>query len=121
MSLKIGLIGGLGWPATLAYYEAICGAARINGAAGSPEMTIESLDMAKTLAARGKPNDDASWAAFDRIFQEALGRLHTAGCDIAAIASVTPHNRLASIGSVPGGGVGGRARSLRRSAARGRG
>lgn len=97
MSLKIGLIGGLGWPATIAYYEAICGATRIDGAAGSPEMTIESLDMAKTLAARGKPNDDASWAAFDRIFQEALNNLHNSGCDIAAIASVTPHNRLASI------------------------
>lgn len=97
MSPKIGLIGGLGWPATVAYYEAICRAARVKGEAGSPEMTIESLDMAKTLAARGTPDEAASWAAFDSIFQQALVRLRSAGCDFAAIASVTPHNRLAAI------------------------
>ena len=97
MSPKIGLIGGLGWPATVAYYEAICRAARSDGEAGSPEMTIESLDMAKTFAARGTPNNHASWTVFDNIFLQALTRLHSAGCDFAAIASVTPHNRLAAI------------------------
>jgi aspartate racemase len=97
MSPKIGLIGGLGWPATAAYYEAICRGARVDGETGSPEMTIESLDKAKTLAARGTPNDEESWSAFDGIFRQALGRLHAAGCDIAAIASVTPHNRLSAI------------------------
>lgn len=97
MSFKIGLIGGLGWPATAAYYEAICRRARVGGDTGSPEMTIESLDMAKTLEARGAANDEESWLAFDSIFQQALGRLHDVGCDIAAIASVTPHNRLSAI------------------------
>jgi aspartate racemase len=97
MSLKIGLIGGLGWPATVAYYEAICRAARDCAETGSPEMTVESLDMAKTLAARGTRDNDASWSAFDGIFQHALARLHNAGCEIAAIASVTPHNRFAAI------------------------
>ena len=95
MSLKIGLIGGLGWPATTAYYEAIC-KAQAPGT-GTPEMTIESLDMSRTLAARGKRGDEESWQGFDRMFHAALARLDATGCDVAAIASVTPHTRLASI------------------------
>lgn len=97
MSRKIGLIGGLGWPATVAYYEAICRAAEAAGHKGSPEMTIESLDMSATVAARGVAGDEKSWAGFDDIFRLALGRLSAAGCDCAAIASVTPHNRLHAI------------------------
>jgi aspartate racemase len=97
MSLKIGLIGGVGWPATIAYYDAICRAARKDGETGSPEMTIESLDMARALAALGQPGDDASWDAFDRMFQDALDSLEAANCDFAAIASVTPHIRLDAI------------------------
>jgi aspartate racemase len=81
----------------VAYYEAICRAARSDGEVGSPEMTIESLDMAKTLAARGTPDNPASWTVFDNFFQQALTRLHSAGCDFAAIASVTPHSRLTAI------------------------
>jgi aspartate racemase len=94
MSRKIGLIGGLGWPATVAYYEAICRAAKTAGHKGSPEMAIESLDMSATVAARGVVGDEKSWTRFDDIFRQALGRLSAAGCDCAAIASVTPHNRL---------------------------
>ncbi|MFY2823360.1 aspartate/glutamate racemase family protein [Ruegeria sp. MALMAid1280] len=97
MSRKIGLIGGLGWPATVAYYEAICRAAKLDGHKGSPEMAIESLDMSVTVAARGVAGDEKSWSRFDEIFRQALGRLSAAGCDCAAIASVTPHNRLDAI------------------------
>lgn len=97
MTAKIGLIGGLGWPATLAYYGAICRTAQQHGMAGTPEMTIESLDMSKTLAARGTVGDEASWRAFDQIFVGAIDRLAKAGCDACAIASVTPHNRQAAI------------------------
>jgi len=97
MSRKIGLIGGLGWPATVAYYEAICRAAKAAGHKGSPEMTIESLDMSATVAARGVAGDEKSWTGFDDIFRRALSRLSAAGCDCAAIASVTPHNRLDAI------------------------
>jgi len=97
MSRKIGLIGGLGWPATVAYYKAICRAPRAVSSAGSPEMTIESLDMAKTVAARGAPGDTASWTSYDAMFRQALDRLDLSGCDLAAIASVTPHARLAEI------------------------
>ena len=97
MTAKIGLVGGLGWPATVAYYEAICRAAQKSGLPGTPEMTIESLDMSKTMAARGTAGDTASWRAFDQLFVESLNRLATAGCDLCAIASVTPHNRLGAI------------------------
>lgn len=97
MSRKIGLIGGLGWPATVAYYEAICRTAKAAGHKGSPEMAIESLDMSATVAARGVAGDEKSWAGFDNIFRWALKRLSAAGCECAAIASVTPHNRLHAI------------------------
>lgn len=97
MSRKIGLIGGLGWPATVAYYEAICRAAKAAGHKGSPETAIESLDMSVTVAARGVAGDDKSWTSFEDIFRRAHGRLSAAGCDCAAIASVTPHNRLDAI------------------------
>ncbi|MBF9057953.1 Asp/Glu racemase [Rhodobacterales bacterium HKCCSP123] len=97
MSAKIGLIGGVGWPATVAYYEAICRQARAPETPGSPALTIESLDMAETLAARGKPGDEASWHSFDTIFRDAIENITRSGCDLAAIASVTPHVRLPSI------------------------
>lgn len=97
MAKKIGIIGGIGWPGTVCYYQELCRRARGNGTPGSPAMSIESLDMAATLAARGDGNNDHSWHAFDKIFTDALTRLATAECDLAAIASVTPHARLASI------------------------
>lgn len=94
---KIGIIGGVGWPGTVAYYRELCRRGRARGSTGSPSMTIESLDMAKTLAARGTPGNEESWQAFDRLFCDALNCLSAAGCDLAAIASVTPHSRIASI------------------------
>lgn len=94
---KIGLVGGLGWPGTSAYYGALCTTARTRFQGDTLAVTIESLDMSQTLAARGEFGDDDSWAAFDNIFVDAFGRLKQAGCDIAAIASATPHCRIASI------------------------
>ncbi|WP_158263651.1 aspartate/glutamate racemase family protein [Aliiruegeria haliotis] len=97
MAAKIGIVGGVGWPGTIAYYESLCRQARPLGSLGSPHISIESLDMACTIAARGHPGDERSWRTFDRIFVDALNRLAQAGCDLAAIASVTPHSRIASI------------------------
>lgn len=97
VSAKIGIVGGVGWPGTALYYEALCRAAAKDGGPGSPHMTIESLDMARTLAARGVPNDDRSWHDFDLLFSSAINRLQAADCGLAAIASVTPHARLAAI------------------------
>jgi len=98
MTAKIGLIGGVGWPATVAYYETICRASG-SEAIDAPDMSIESLDMSKALEALGKAraDDEDSWAAFDNYFSIALGRLAASGCKLAAIASVTPHIRLPAI------------------------
>ncbi|MEX0304741.1 MAG: aspartate/glutamate racemase family protein [Leisingera sp.] len=101
---KIGILGGVGWASTLDYYRAICeGAGRFfaDRGAGSPlpvpPITIESVVQAQTRALRGRPGDEASWAAFDAVFREAMLTLERAGCDFAVIASNTPHARLHAI------------------------
>jgi aspartate racemase len=97
MTAKIGLIGGVGWPATVAYYETICRAVAGPEAIAAPDMSIESLDMSKALEALSKAYDEESWATFDTYFSTALDRLAASGCGVAAIASVTPHVRLSAI------------------------
>ncbi|UWQ25007.1 aspartate/glutamate racemase family protein [Leisingera aquaemixtae] len=101
---KIGILGGVGWASTIDYYRAICeGAGRFfadRGAAAPlpvPPITIESVVQAQTRALRGRPGDEASWAAFDAVFRNALLTLERAGCDFALIASNTPHARLHAI------------------------
>lgn len=101
---KIGILGGVGWASTVDYYRAIAeGAGRYFAAKGHgsplpiPPMTIESVTQAKTRALRGTAGDEASWAAFDAVFREALLTLERAGCDFGIIASNTPHARLHSI------------------------
>ncbi|MCB1387330.1 MAG: aspartate/glutamate racemase family protein [Nitratireductor sp.] len=94
---KIGIVGGVGWPATAAYYAGLCEAARAHCPGGSPPMMVESLDMRETLGARGEPGRAESWRTFDGLFRDALNRLDAGGCAIAAIASATPHARLSSI------------------------
>ena len=81
---KIGLIGGVGWPATVLYYSGLCKAAARQCHGGSPPMVIESLNMQDTLSKRGTANDPQSWEAYDAIFRDALTRLENAGCDVAA-------------------------------------
>ncbi|KIC35052.1 aspartate/glutamate racemase family protein [Leisingera sp. ANG-M7] len=101
---KIGILGGVGWASTLDYYRAICeGAGRFfaDRGAGSPlpvpPITIESVVQAQTRSLRGRAGDEASWAAFDAVFREAMLTLERAGCDFALIASNTPHARLHAI------------------------
>ncbi len=101
---KIGILGGVGWASTVDYYRAIAqGAGRYFAERGHgsplpvPPMTIESVTQAKTRALRGVAGDEASWAAFDAVFREALLTLEGAGCDFGIIASNTPHARLHAI------------------------
>ncbi|WP_264212086.1 aspartate/glutamate racemase family protein [Leisingera thetidis] len=101
---KIGILGGVGWASTIDYYRAICeGAGRFFAERGAgsplpvPPITIESVVQAQTRALRGRPGDEASWAAFDAIFRDAMLTLERAGCDFAIIASNTPHARLHAI------------------------
>nr|WP_245223734.1 aspartate/glutamate racemase family protein [Ruegeria sp. HKCCSA071] len=101
---KIGVLGGVGWASTVDYYRAIAeGAGRHFAVRGHgaplpiPAMTIESVTQAKTRALRGVAGDEASWAAFDAVFRDALLTLERAGCDFGIIASNTPHARLHAI------------------------
>lgn len=101
---KIGILGGVGWASTIDYYRAIAeGAGRHFSERGHgsplpiPAMTIESVTQAKTRALRGLAGDEASWAAFDAVFRDALLTLQNAGCDFGIIASNTPHARLHAI------------------------
>ncbi|SLN35911.1 putative amino-acid racemase [Pseudoruegeria aquimaris] len=101
---KIGILGGVGWASTVDYYRAICeGAGRHFAARGAtsplptPPITIESVTQSETRALRGRPGDEASWAAFDAVFRKAMLTLEGAGCDFAVIASNTPHARLHAI------------------------
>ena len=101
---KIGILVGVGWASTIDYYRAIAeGAGRHFADRGHgsplpvPPMTIESVTQAKTRALRGTAGDEASWAAFDAVFRDALLTLEQAGCDFGIIASNTPHARLHAI------------------------
>ena len=101
---KAGMIGGLAWPSTVEYYRLICQRVseyheRQGGSPpwAVPEMTIESVNIAKTRALRGTQGDEASWADFDRVFREILLGLREAGAGFGFIASNTPHMRLHAI------------------------
>lgn len=101
---KIGIVGGLGWLATVDYYAEICrrserlgSATRRDGPRPTPEMCIESLDLTKAAAFIGIDGDDASWSRFDDYHRAALRRLEQSGADVALIASNTPHHRFDAI------------------------
>jgi len=101
---KIGIVGGVSWISTLEYYQAICEMShrskhgqKQNGPAPIPEMTIESLNINKSISLRGRRGDDNSWHAFEAYFRKALDRLETSDVDFAIIASNTPHNRFDQI------------------------
>ncbi len=97
---KIGLIGGIGWPSTIEYYQRICELSQKyhadiqhSGPTPMPEFSIESLDMNFTVNNRGGSSPD-SWSVCDTYFNNALRKLEQSGAEIIAIASVTPHSRL---------------------------
>ncbi len=101
---KIGIVGGIAWLSTVDYYSELCRrgeerhrARNAAGAASTPEMSIESLDLNKLYACLGDDDDEASWAKFDEYHRAALKRLEASGAEFAIIASNTPHHRFASI------------------------
>ena len=100
----MGIVGGVSWISTLEYYQAICEMShhckhgqKQDGPAPIPEMTIESLNINKSISLRGRPGDDDSWHGFEAYFREALNRLEASNVDFAIIASNTPHNRFDQI------------------------
>lgn len=101
---KIGILGGLAWPSTAAYYTGICRLAEAHHApsgrtdtADMPEIAIESLDIGKAIALFGNDDDDASWGAFDAYHRAGLQRLERSGAEFAVIACNTAHHRFAQI------------------------
>lgn len=62
-----------------------------------PEISIESLDLAKATALLGHDGDDMSWLAFDDYHRAGLQRLERAGAAFAVIACNTAHHRLEGI------------------------
>jgi aspartate racemase len=82
---KLGIVGGVAWPSTIDYYKGLCrlgvdlhSSLNLTGPPAVPEMTIESLNIAKSFALRGGAiTDDLSWAEYDRYFREALERKET--------------------------------------------
>ncbi len=101
---KIGILGGLAWPATIEYYKAICQLSQnhhanlnLPGPSPMPEMCIESVNINYSYNRRGSFGDEHSWRDYDAYFHAALKRLEDNGVDFAIIASNTPHNRFDSI------------------------
>ena len=101
---KIGIVGGLGWRSTVEYYSEICrradawhAARKLTGAPSTPEIVIESLDVARSAALHGRDGDEESWQRFDAYHRAAFRRLEMAGADVAVMASNTPHHRFDEI------------------------
>jgi len=101
---KIGIVGGVSWLSTVAYYTGLCRlaeqahhAAKLSGVPAVPEIVIESLDHRRVLSMFGKDPDENSWKEFDAYHGEALRRLENSRADFALIASNTPHHRFAAI------------------------
>lgn len=102
---KLGIVGRVGWVGTLDYYRMICTLSgahfRARGHSAplpTPPITIESIVMAEARKVRRLPSAaEADWAAYDAMFRDAVLRLQAAGCDVAIIASNTPHSRLHAI------------------------
>ena len=85
---KIGLIGGMSWIATRAYYERVNRRVQQLGqASASAPMLIESLDNAPISLAR--QNDD--WETIAAVLTESATRLEKAGAEGLVIASNAMH------------------------------
>lgn len=101
---KIGIVGGIGWRSTVEYYSEICRRAdewhaerKQTGVPSTPEIAIESLDVARSVALHGRDGDDESWHGFDEYHRGAFRRLEVAGAELAVMASNTPHHRFDEI------------------------
>lgn len=83
--MHIGLIGGIGPAATVAYYTRIVAAFK---QAGQPlELTITHAEIS-TLTANAKAKNAQAQA---RVFATHLEQLEGAGCDVAMITALTGH------------------------------
>jgi aspartate racemase len=101
---KIGIVGGVGWQSTTQYYSELCHrseqwhlARNAREVPSIPEISIESLDLAKAISYLGSDDDEQSWSQFDDYHRRALKRLEANEADFALMASNTPHHRFEAI------------------------
>jgi aspartate racemase len=101
---RIGIVGGVGWQSTTEYYSELCRrseqfhlARNPHNMPTMPEISIESLDLAKAISYVGSDDDEQSWSQFDDYHRRALERLEANGADFALMASNTPHHRFEAI------------------------
>lgn len=83
--MHIGLIGGIGPAATVAYYNHIV--ARFKKAQLELELTIVHADVSVLVGNAGSDSKQAQAEVFAKHLQQLKG----AGCDIAAITALTGH------------------------------
>lgn len=89
---KLGLVGGVGPPSTVEYYNKIneCYQKRLNRPSKSgenPPMVIDSLNLAVAYELVEKKD----WPNFATLFINSLHSLHKAGAEFAAISANTAH------------------------------
>ncbi len=98
---KLGIIGGLSWISTRAYYERINKFVQKRSAPmASPPLLIESLDYAPIAAAKNA--DD--WDSIAAALVESARRLESAGAEGLVVAANTMHkvyDRLTEAVSIP--------------------
>ncbi|TNF63980.1 MAG: aspartate/glutamate racemase family protein [Rhodobacteraceae bacterium] len=93
--MHVGLIGGIGVAATLAYYDRL-----IRAAGDGAEVTIVHAQIGDLV--RNFASDDRSAQA--RVYAGLIDRLKAAGCDVAAITSLGGHfcfDETAALASLP--------------------
>lgn len=83
--LHIGLIGGIGVAATVAYYQRLTAAVTQRG--GKLDLTIVHADVQELI--RNNLADDRATQAI--VYATLIDRLKAAGCDCAAITSLGGH------------------------------
>lgn len=83
---RIGLVGGIGWPSTLRYYELLNRRVgeRLGGLA-SADLALRSLDFARVFAAADTPG------RVERMLVQAAQDLHAAGARVLGVCSHTGH------------------------------
>lgn len=96
MLKKIGIVGGLGWRATLDYYAALHELAT-QRSSGALEVAVESLDFSVASSLLGDGERDGRWDGFDNYHRAALARLERSEAEVAIIACNSPHARLSNI------------------------
>lgn len=89
---KIGIVGGVAWQSTVDYYSELCRRSQqwqvrrnLSDVPTFPEISIESLDLAKAVSYLGSDDDEPSWSEFDEYHRAALKRLEVSGAEVALI------------------------------------